>query len=99
MDTIRSLIYLFTFKQHKQHKDQMKCFSVVEVNCPRSVFSYNQTHLNTEEDQDNEQILVEASKSLHLFTFCNDDIVPGKKNKTFLSVDFLTILTTSNTQA
>jgi len=32
-------------------KDQMQCFFVVKVNCSTSVFNYNKTHLNIDEDQ------------------------------------------------
>jgi len=58
----------------------MQCLLVVKVNCSLSVFNYNQTNFNVEEDQNDELIVVEASESaqpkicLHLG---NDDVIPG----------------------
>jgi len=41
---------------------------IVKVNCSSSVFDDNQTHLNIEEDENSEQIVVKVSEDL--FTFC-----------------------------
>jgi len=40
-------------------------FLVVKVNWSSSVFNDSQTHLNTEEDQNNEQTVVKVSESAH----------------------------------
>jgi len=68
----------------------MRRFLVVKVNCSSSDFNDNQTHLNIEEDQNDEQIGVKASESVQL-KICvhsgSDNVIPGKTTKTFLSVD------------
>jgi len=72
----------------------MQCILAVKVNWPSSDFNDNQTHLNIEEDQNDEQIGVKASESvqpkiyLHLGS---EDVIPGKTTKTFLSVDCIAV--------
>jgi len=44
----------------------------------------NQTHLNIEEDQNNEQVVVKVSESAQpmiCLHFVNDDVIPGKQPK------------------
>jgi len=56
----------------------------VKVNCLWSDFNDNQTNLNIEEDQNNEQIVVKASESVHqniCLCFAGDDVIAGKQPK------------------
>jgi len=55
-------------------------------NSSSSVFNDNQTHLNIDEDKENEQVVIKASESAHpkiCLHFVNDDVIPGKQPKHF----------------
>jgi len=59
-------------------------FLVVKVNCSSSVFNFNQTHLNIEEDQNSEQIIIKASESAQqkiCLHFVSDDVILRKQVK------------------
>jgi len=83
-DTVEFQVYRF--------KDQMQCFLVVKVNCSSSVFNDDQTHLNIEEDK-NEQIVAKVSESacLKMCLHFASHIIPEKTTKTFLSIDSIAI--------
>jgi len=58
--------------------------------CSSSVFDYNQTHLNIEEDQNNEQVVVKTSESVHplyVLTKLGEDILVGADSTSGFKID------------
>jgi len=73
----------------------MQRFLVVKVNCSSPVFNDNKTHLNIEEGQKSEQIVVKVSESAHpkiCLHFASRLRHTRKTTKTILSVDCIAVV-------